>query len=37
MLEFSWRMVFYLLGALGVVGSFVWYWYYRDLPSQHTG
>jgi sugar phosphate permease len=34
---FTWRVVFYLLGVIGVAGAFVWYWYYRDLPSQHPG
>ena len=34
---FSWRVVFFLLGGLGVVGACVWYAYYRDLPSQHRG
>jgi len=34
---FGWREVFYLLGVVGVVGSLVWYLYYRDVPSQHFG
>jgi MFS family permease len=33
----SWRVVFYLLGVIGVIGSLIWYAYYRDLPSQHPG
>jgi sugar phosphate permease len=34
---FSWRVVFYLLGGIGVLGALAWYGYYRDLPSQHPG
>ena len=26
----GWREAFYLLGALGIVWSVVWFWYYRD-------
>jgi sugar phosphate permease len=37
MTYFSWRIVFYLLGVVGVLGSVIWYAYYRDLPSQHRG
>jgi MFS transporter, ACS family, glucarate transporter len=37
MVFFSWRVVFYLLGGIGVLGALVWYGYYRDLPSQHPG
>jgi MFS transporter, ACS family, glucarate transporter len=33
----GWREVFYLLGGIGVVGALVWYVYYRDLPSEHSG
>ncbi|HZP17235.1 MAG TPA: MFS transporter [Terriglobales bacterium] len=32
---FSWRMVFHLLGALGIVWAIVWYAYYRNLPEEH--
>ncbi len=30
MIWVGWRAAFYLLGALGVIWAFVWYWYYRD-------
>ena len=30
MMWVGWRAAFYLLGALGVVWSAVWYWFYRD-------
>ncbi len=36
MAVFDWRSVFYFLGAVGIVGSFIWYWYYRDTPAQHS-
>ena len=34
---FDWRAVFYLLGAVGVIGACVWYAYYRDSPADHSG
>ena len=37
MTSFSWRVVFFLLGGVGLLGAIVWYGYYRDLPSQHRG
>ena len=37
MLFFSWRAVFYLLGAVGVIGAVIWYAYYRNLPTEHRG
>ena len=37
MVFFSWRVVFYLLGGIGVLGALTWYGYYRNLPSQHSG
>jgi sugar phosphate permease len=37
MLFFSWRVVFYLLGGIGLLGALAWYGYYRDLPSEHPG
>lgn len=33
----SWRMVFYIFGAVGVVLAIVWYWYYRNCPRDHSG
>src|SRR4051794_17267211 len=35
--RFEWRGVFYLFGALGIVVALAWYWYYRDLPQEHSG
>jgi sugar phosphate permease len=37
MVFFSWRVVFYLLGGVGVLGALLWYGYYRNLPSEHSG
>ena len=34
---FGWRAAFYAFGVLGVVWSFVWYFYYRDTPEEHHG
>lgn len=34
---FGWRAAFYAFGVLGVVWSFVWYFYYRDTPEEHPG
>jgi sugar phosphate permease len=33
---YGWRAAFVLFGALGLVWSAVWYWYYRDTPGEHT-
>jgi sugar phosphate permease len=37
MAQFSWRAVFYLFGAVGIVVAVAWYWYYRDFPHEHGG
>ncbi len=31
----GWRVPFVVFGSVGVLWAAVWYWYYRDLPSQH--
>lgn len=33
----GWRMAFYILGAIGLVWSLVWFWFYRDKPSEIKG
>jgi len=33
----GWRMAFYILGAIGLVWSLVWFWFYRDKPSEIRG
>ena len=35
--DFGWRWAFVSFGALGLVWAAVWYWYYRDAPSDHSG
>ena len=32
---FSWRAVFYVFGAVGILVAIAWYWYYRDFPQEH--
>ena len=34
---YSWHMPFFLFAAIGVLWAGVWYWYYRDVPSEHAG
>ena len=33
----GWRAAFIGFGSLGVVWSAVWFWYYRDTPTEHNG
>lgn len=35
MLRFGWRTPFFIFGLIGLGWAAVWYWYYRDAPSQH--
>lgn len=32
----SWRMAFVLFGAMGVVWAAIFYWWFRDKPSEHS-
>jgi len=32
----SWRAVFFLFGAAGILVAAAWYWYYRDFPQEHA-
>jgi MFS family permease len=34
---FSWRVSFYVLGALSLVWALLWLFYFRDDPRQHPG
>jgi MFS family permease len=34
---YGWRMCFYLFGGLGVIWCVVWYWWYRDHPTEKKG
>jgi MFS family permease len=36
-LNWGWKTAFYILGAIGVVWVVVWYFWYRDEPSQIKG
>ncbi len=33
--HYGWRTAFVCCGALGLVWSAVWFWYYRDTPEEH--
>lgn len=33
----GWRDVFFMFGAIGIVWSLVWYFYYRNVPQSHKG
>ncbi len=32
----SWRSIFFLFGLIGLLWAAVWYWWFRDEPSQHA-
>ena len=32
---YSWHAPFFLFGLVGIVWAAVWFWYYRDIPSEH--
>lgn len=34
-LYFHWRTIFLLFGGLGFIWAAVWYWWFRDDPSEH--
>jgi sugar phosphate permease len=34
---YSWHMPFFLFALVGIVWAGVWFWYYRDVPSEHAG
>jgi sugar phosphate permease len=31
----GWRAPFFLFGIMGVTWAIVWFWYYRDTPTEH--
>ena len=37
MAMWGWRAAFYTFGIVGVIWCVVWYWWYRDLPSEKPG
>jgi ACS family glucarate transporter-like MFS transporter len=36
-IRYGWRATFYLFGALGIVWSALWYWWFRDSPREMEG
>ena len=36
MIRFGWRTPFFIFGLIGLGWAALWYWYYRDTPSQHS-
>ncbi len=34
---YTWRGVFYIFGAAGILVAIWWYLYYRDFPNEHHG
>ena len=36
-MRFGWRASFFTFGILGVIWSAIWYWWYRDSPSEKPG
>jgi MFS family permease len=34
---YGWRMSFYVFGILGAIWCVVWFWWYRDHPTQKPG
>lgn len=33
----GWRAPFFIFALVGIVWAVVWFWYYRDTPSEHSG
>jgi sugar phosphate permease len=34
---FGWRSPFFIFGAVGILWAILWFFYYRDSPSDHAG
>jgi sugar phosphate permease len=34
---YGWHMPFFLFALVGIVWAGAWFWYYRDVPSEHAG
>src|SRR6202012_5964850 len=32
---YGWHMPFFLFAIVGFVWAAIWFWYYRDVPSEH--
>lgn len=37
MIAYGWRAPFFAFGAIGLLWSAVWFWFYRDTPAEHAG
>jgi sugar phosphate permease len=35
--RYTWHLPFFIFGLVGIVWAAVWFWYYRDVPSEHAG
>lgn len=35
--QYGWRTPFLLFAVIGVAWGILWYWYYRDSPTEHRG
>ena len=33
---YSWHAPFFIFGLVGIIWAGTWYWYYRDVPSEHA-
>jgi sugar phosphate permease len=36
-LHYTWHIPFFIFGVVGIAWAAVWFWYYRDVPSEHAG
>ena len=34
---YGWRRPFFLFAIVGLIWAAVWFWYYRDVPAEHSG
>ena len=33
---YGWHMPFFVFALVGIVWAAIWFWYYRDVPSEHS-
>ena len=36
-MNYGWRVPFFVFGSVGVVWALAWFFYYRDAPDEHAG
>src|SRR5690606_6270236 len=36
-LHFGWRAPFFIFALIGLIWAAIWFFYYRDHPSEHSG